>query len=204
MIKVSASVLGEGFSQEAVDSVKTADMLQLDILDGRFTPETSVWADIVDLLKTDLPKDVHLMTMNPEEHIQEFIDAGAARIAFHIEGTEFPESAIGQIQGAGLKAGIAIKPETPVRRIEEYLEMIDYVLIMTIHPGASGRKFMPEVLEKVRYIHAMYPHVEIEVDGGINAETGKMAADMGADILVSDSFIHNGNTEENIEILKNV
>ncbi|MBU0471161.1 MAG: ribulose-phosphate 3-epimerase [Nanoarchaeota archaeon] len=204
MAKVSASVLSENFSQEAVDEVSSADFLQLDVMDGLFVPNKTIWADTVNLIKTSLPKDVHLMIIDPEEFVQEFIDAGADRIAFHIEATEYPESVIGQIQGAGLKAGIALSIETPVKKIFPFLENIDYVIVMPIIPGASGQKFDKRVLEKIKAIRAKNPDIEIEVDGGIDGKTGKLVVEAGADILVADSFIHSGDAKERIKILKNI
>lgn len=204
MVLVSASVLAENCSQDAVDSVKSADMLHLDILDGKFVPGKTIWADTVALIKTDLPKRVHLMTMNPEEHVQDFIDAEVDGISFHIEATEVPEAVIGLIKQGGVKAGIAIGVDTPVEKIFPYLEEVDFVLVMPIRPGASGRGFEKSSLDKIRVIKNKFPDVEIVVDGGINNETGKLVVDAGADIIISDSYIHNGNPEERIRILKNI
>ncbi|MFH1770239.1 MAG: ribulose-phosphate 3-epimerase [archaeon] len=203
MVKVSASVLSRNFSQEAVDAVKSADMLQLDIMDGEFVPHRTIWADSIDFIKTDLIKDVHLMIMRPEEHVEDFMDSGADRIAFHVEATDVPQAVIGLIQGRGIKAGIAINPETPLENILPFLEEVDFVLVMTVNPGASGGGFIDEALNKVRLIRKNFPNLEIEVDGGIDSETAKLAVNAGADIVVSDTYI-NVDPEERIRILKDI
>ncbi|NQU98462.1 ribulose-phosphate 3-epimerase [Candidatus Woesearchaeota archaeon] len=204
MAKVSVSILNENFTQEAVDSVKSADMIHFDIIDGRFVPDKTVWADVVDLLRTDLPKDVHLMTVNPEEHVDEFLDAGADRISFHIEATDCPESIIGLIHAKGVKAGIAIKPSTDLEAISRFLKDVEFVLVMSVEPGASGQGFIESIIDKIKDIKKRFPNLEIEVDGGIDDKTGKQVIEAGANILVSDSYIHEGNSKEKIDVLKKI
>ncbi|MFH1589617.1 MAG: ribulose-phosphate 3-epimerase [archaeon] len=204
MVKVSASILSKNFSQEAVDSVKSADYLQLDIMDGEFVPQTTPWADAIDFLETNLPKEVHLMVMNPEEHVDDFIDAGADRIAFHIEATQNPEAVIGMIHVRGVKAGIAINPSTSVETIFPFLEEIEFVIVMSVEPGASGQNFKKSALEKIKVIKRRNPGVEVEIDGGIDDETARLAVDAGADIVVSDSFLQKGDPEKQIAILHSI
>lgn len=203
MVKVSASILSKNFSQASVDAVKSADLLQLDVMDGEFVPQKTPWADTMDFLETDLPKDIHLMVMNPEEHIDDFIDAGASRIAFHFEATDNPESVIGLICARGISVGIAINPNTPVEKIFHLLDEIDFVLLMTVTPGASGQGFKKSVLDKIRLIKKRRPDLEVEVDGGINEKTAKLAVDAGADIVVSDSYI-NADPEFRIKLLQKI
>ncbi|MBU0666465.1 MAG: ribulose-phosphate 3-epimerase [Nanoarchaeota archaeon] len=204
MVKVSASVLAEGFSQEAVDAVNSADMLQLDIMDGEFVPHKTIGSKEVAELVTDLPKDVHLMILNPEEYVEEFIEAGADRISFHLEATNCPEAIIGLVHASGIKVGIALSIETPLVDIIPYIRDIDFVNIMPIKPGASGQEFDMAVLDKIKFIKQKFPNLEIEVDGGINHETAFLVVEAGADILVSDTFIFSGDTEERIRLLQNL
>jgi len=201
-IKVAPSILADNFTQEAVDKVKSADLIHIDIMDGEFVPTKTVWADLVAELETDLPKDVHLMIMNPEEYIDEFIDAGADSISFHIEATDVPEAVIGLIQSKGVKAGIVINPETSVEKIMPFLEEVDFVLVMSVNPGKGGQSFIEKTLDKVKFIREKFPNLDIEVDGGIDGETAKLAVKAGVNILVSGTYIYSGDTEKKIRELR--
>jgi len=202
MTKISASLLAGNFSQEAADRVHVADMLHFDIMDGEFVPEKTIWSHEVAHISTPLIKEVHLMIQNPEEYIDEFADAGAERISFHIEATNAPQAVIGLIQNKGIKVGITINPSTPIADILDFIEEIDYVLVMSVIPGKGGQKFMPEAIEKIRRLKKHYPKLEIEVDGGINAETGAQCVKAGADILVVGTYIFSKEGEEKNHILK--
>ncbi|MBU1201726.1 MAG: ribulose-phosphate 3-epimerase [Nanoarchaeota archaeon] len=202
MVKISVSILAANFSQEAIDRASSADMIHFDVMDGEFVPKKTIWSDEVAELKTTLIKDVHLMIENPEEYVEEFIDAGAERIAFHVEATDNPEAVIGLIQSKGIKAGITLNPETPIEKIVDFLDSVDFVLIMSVRPGEGGQSFMNESLEKIKMIKKAYPKLEIEIDGGINAETAKLAKEAGVDTLVVGTFIFSGEPKERIRELR--
>lgn len=201
-IKIAPSIMAGNFSQEAVDSVKTADLIHIDIMDGEFVPNKTIWYEQVEELETDLPKDVHLMIMNPEEVVDEFIDAGAGRISFHIEATENPEAVIGLVQHRGVEVGIALNPETSADKVMPFLEDVDFVLVMSVHPGKGGQEFIEDVLPKIELIRSKFPNLDIAVDGGINADTAKGVVEAGANILISGSYLFSENVEERISKLK--
>ncbi len=192
---IAPSILSADFArlQEEVDAVEPyADWLQIDVMDGHFVPNLSFGAPVVACLKTKLPLDVHLMVSNPADRVAEFIKAKAAHITFHAEAV--PESAdrnalIGRIRSEGATAGIALNPETPVSAIDDVIGDVDLVLIMSVHPGFGGQAFLPEVLEKVKVIRQNHPPLMIQIDGGIDADTAKLARDAGADNIVAGSFI---------------
>ncbi len=204
MTKISASILSEDFSQEAVDSANNADMIHFDIMDGDYVPQTTVGSEVVEELETDLPKDVHLMVQNPEEFIDEYANAGASRISFHIEATSSPEAVIGMIHARGLKAGIALEPATSIADIIDYIEEIDFLLIMCVKAGMGGQKFKGEILEKIRRIRRHYPNLEIEVDGGINEQIGAAVVKAGANVLVSGTYIFSDEAAKNIKKLQDL
>ena len=201
-VKISVSIMAGNFTQDAVDRVASADMIHIDVMDGEFVPNKSVWAEFISELDTELIKEVHLMIMNPEEYVEEFITAGADRISFHIEATDVPESIIGTLQAAGVKAGITINPETAIEEIDDLLGEVDYVLVMSVHPGKGGQSFITEVLDKVKYIKLKQPNLEVEIDGGIDGKTAKKVIKAGVDILVSGTFIYSGDSKKNIRELR--
>ncbi|MBC8495581.1 ribulose-phosphate 3-epimerase [archaeon] len=203
MVKISASLLEEGFFQDVVDKVKSADMIHFDVMDGEFVPRKTIWTEEVASVDTKLLKDVHLMVLQPEDFIQDFIDAGADMISFHIEATDVPEAIIGMIQHQSVKAGITIKPKTDVSEIVRFLPDIDFVLIMSVEPGLGGQSFIKDSLEKVRFIRKNYPDLDIEIDGGINEETAKLAVKAGVTILVSGTYLFK-DPENRINLLKNM
>jgi len=204
MVKVAASILAANFSQQGADLVKNADIVHIDVMDGEFVSQKTVWTEVVIGLETNLPKDVHLMVMNPEEYVEEFIDAGAAMVSFHIESTDVPEAVIGLIQAKGAKAGITLKPGTHIDMIKPYLDSVDFVLVMSVEPGKGGQGFKEEALQKVIFLRNNYPNLDIEIDGGINEETAKKAIDVGANILVVGTYLFTGTPEEQISKLKNL
>ncbi len=199
-IKIAPSILAANWLvlEEEIEKVTTsgADVLHLDVMDGSFVPPISFGQDMVKAIRkiTKLPLDVHLMIDSPEKHIDSFIDAGADYLSFHIEASKHAHRLVEQIKVRGVKAGIVLCPATPVSAIEELLNFVDYVLVMTINPGWGGQVLIPEMVDKVRKIKALIPpsrNVEIEVDGGINAETSKTCRDAGANMLVSGSYLFN-------------
>ena len=208
-MKISPSILASDFSNlsDEIERIKIADMVHLDIMDGHFVPNISFGADVVKSLrdKTNLIFDVHLMISNPLQYIKNFADAGADIITFHIESNSDILETIKEIRYYGKKVGIALKPQTNVKEIYEYLRYIDLALIMTVEPGFGGQKFMPDQLEKAVFIKNMSknPNLLIEIDGGVNFETINLAKRYPIDICVSGTCVFKSqNAEETIVNLK--
>jgi len=202
MIRVSVSLMAGDFSQDAADKVHEAELLHFDVMDGEFVPKKTIGAEDVARIATPSIKEVHLMVQNPEEYIDDFADAGAERISFHVEATQSPAAVIGLIHNRGLQAGITLNPSTSIADIVDFIEEIDYVLIMSVLPGKGGQEFMPEALEKIRRLRKHYPDLEIEVDGGINAITGAECVNAGANTLVAGTFIFLEKGREREKILE--
>lgn len=202
MTKVAVSIMAGNFTQESVDKVSSADMIHVDVMDGEFVPNKTVDSNYVSDIDSKIPKEVHLMIVNPEEHIEDYINAGAERVAFHLEATNVHESIIGILQAAGVKAGITVNPETPIEEADHLLEEVDFVLIMSVHPGKGGQDFLPEVLDKVKYVKSKHPNLEVEMDGGIDGKTAAKAVEAGVDVLVAGTYIYSGNEEERIRGLR--
>ena len=165
--------------------------MHIDVMDAKFVPPKTFSANDIKKIKTKLPLDVHLMVERPikEGYIDDFADAGAAIITIHEECKDNIDEAIKAIKDKRLKAGISLKPETPLIKIKPYLGKVDMVLIMSVNPGYSGQKFIPEVLGKVKELRKLKPKLDIEIDGGINAETAPLAVKAGVNILVAASAI---------------
>jgi ribulose-phosphate 3-epimerase len=194
-IRIIPSVLAADFGhlQAEVDSIEAhADGIQIDVMDGHFVPNLSLGAPVAKCIRTKLPLDIHLMVSNPAERIAEFLAFGVAQVTFHAEAVEDSNSRkalIKAIRNGGASAGIAVNPATSLASIEDVLEDIDLVLVMTIVPGFSGQAFLPETLEKVRTLRTRFPELRIQVDGGINAETARLAREAGATELVAATSI---------------
>lgn len=180
--------------QHEVESIEAdADWLQVDVMDGHFVENLSFGAPVVKWIKTNLLLDVHLMVSNPEERIEEFLAIGAKHITFHAEvtDTETRKALIAAIHDGGATAGIAINPDTPLGEVEDVLEEIDLLLVMSVHPGFGGQDFIADVLTKVKDARAKREDLMIQMDGGINAETARQCIAAGANNLVAGSFIFN-------------
>jgi ribulose-phosphate 3-epimerase len=196
-ILVTPSILSANLAylQNEVDSVALfADWLQVDVMDGHFVPNLSFGAPVIKQLKTTVPLDIHLMVTNPADRIAEFQKLSVANITFHAEAvtqTQARKDLIATIRNGGQTAGIALNPETPLDAIQDVIDDIDLVLIMSVHPGFGGQLFLPEVLEKVRALRASHPDLMIQIDGGISVETSALAREAGANNLVAGSAIFN-------------
>ena len=198
-IFITPSILSADFGrlQEEVDSVASADWLQVDVIDGHFVANLSFGAPVLKSLNTKLPLDVHLMVSNPVERIDEFVEAGAAHITFHAEAVPKradQEHLVALIREKGCTAGIAINPETPLDAIQTM--DIDLVLCMTVHPGRGGQKFIESVLPKIQDLRSQHPDVMIQVDGGIDPVSAPKCIAAGANNLVAGSSIFKAKNRE--------
>ena len=208
---VSPSILNADKANLAAECISLqqsgADWIHCDVMDGIFVPNVSLSPDAVREVKKNvsLPLDVHLMVQNPDAVVKEYVNAGADIITFHFEAVKDVKSTINLIKSFGVKVGISLKPATPVDAVIPYASHVDMILIMTVEPGYGGQKFICETLEKIKRARQLFPNIHIQVDGGINAETSKLAVEAGADVLVAGSYIINSqNRAESIAILKNL
>ena len=192
-MKIAPSLLAADFSAlgAEVRRVAGADLLHIDVMDGHFVPNLSIGPQIVAALrdKSNLPFDVHLMLSHPGKYIPVFCKAGADRISVHVESEEDPAKLISIIKENGAVPGLAISPKTPVEKLAPYAEQIGFVIVMTVEPGFGGQAMMVEPLEKIRWLKAHYPHVEVEVDGGVNRDTAHLCREAGADVLVAGTAV---------------
>lgn len=168
-----------------------ADCLHLDVMDGVFVPNISFGIPVVSSIrsKTALPFDLHLMIAQPILYVEPFAKAGADWITFHLESQSDPRKTIEEIHRLGKKAGLSIRPGTPVEELYPYLETLDLVLIMSVEPGFGGQSFMDNCLPKIAALRERAPSLRISVDGGINEKTGKFCREVGADMLVAGSYL---------------
>ncbi|MBI2649987.1 ribulose-phosphate 3-epimerase [Candidatus Woesearchaeota archaeon] len=192
-IKIAPSILSADLSkvnQEIRDVEKYADLIHVDIMDGIFVPPTTVDSDFVKTIKTKVPLDVHLMVHEPSDsYIKRFIEAGAYSITIHEEACKNPAKQINFIKKNKIKTGISIKPNTQLDKIKKYLDIVDMVLVMTVEPGWAGQKFMQSIMPKVMELRKLKPKLDIEVDGGINPVTARIAYDEGANVFVAGTSI---------------
>lgn len=198
-IKIMPSILSADFGRldEEIASVeKWIDGIHFDVMDGHFVPNLTIGAPVMKCLKTKLPIDAHLMVTNPDDLIEAFSEAGASTLSFHAEVVKNPLKTIGKIKENGMKAGIALNPDTGFETIANILDELDFVLIMSVFPGFGGQKFIPKVVGKIRQIREVKPKMDIQVDGGINAETARIVKEAGANWLVAGSYIFGSENRE--------
>lgn len=211
-IIVSPSILSADFANLERDiklvERNGADWIHVDVMDGHFVPNITIGIPVVKSIKkvTTLPLDVHLMIENPEKYIEDFANAGADILTFHYEAVkkENIKPLITNIKNLGVKAGLSIKPKTQPEEILEFLPDLNLVLVMTVEPGFGGQKFMADCAEKIKVIKQhTTQNLFIQVDGGINAETGEICTKYGANSLVAGSYIYKAeNIKEAISSLK--
>ncbi|MEE9285751.1 MAG: ribulose-phosphate 3-epimerase [Dehalococcoidia bacterium] len=200
-IKLAPSILSADFArlgeQVAEAEQAGADYIHIDVMDGRFVPNLTVGPLIVQALRprTRLPLDCHLMVEAPERIIPDFIEAGADIITVHVEATPHVHRAVQAIKDRGVKAGVSLTPSTPLAAIEELLPYVDLVLVMTVNPGFGGQRFIEGVLPKIQRLRSALDEggyrAELEVDGGVNAETAPAVVRAGGRVLVAGSAIFN-------------
>ena len=214
-IQISPSILSADFSQLGNEIKRLeqsgADMIHVDVMDNHFVPNLTIGPPVIKSLRkhTNLPFDVHLMIDPVHKYIKDFADAGSDIITIHPEATESLLESINHIKSLNKKVGVSLNPNTEIEVIENVLDKINLVLIMSVYPGFGGQKFMPEVLKKISDLKKIKDDIkldfDIEVDGGINFENNKKVIDAGANILVSGTTIfkeNNGDIKKNIDLLK--
>ena len=214
-IQISPSILSADFSQLGKEIQKLekagADMIHVDVMDGHFVPNLTIGPPVIKALRkhSSLPFDVHLMISPVHKYIKNFADAGADIITIHPEATQNIEESIKLIKSLNKKVGLSLNPNTPINVINNFLDKINLVLIMSVYPGFGGQKFMPEVLKKIKDLDQIKKqknlNFDIEVDGGINFDNSKLVKEAGANILVSGTTIfkdNKGDIKKNIDILK--
>lgn len=198
-VKLAPSLLNADFSdlKRALSYIEdTADAVHLDVMDGNFVPNITFGPLVVKAVRsiTRLPLDVHLMIANPAEYVEDFVESGADWVSFHSEVTRFPGEILGLLHKLGKKAGMVINPQTPASRVFDYLDLVDFILVMTVMPGFGGQDLIPEALVKVEEIKKEAARqgleVEVEVDGGVKTENLPLVIGAGADIVVVGSSIY--------------
>tara|TARA_B100000029_G_scaffold212912_1_gene210936 strand:- start:3593 stop:4252 length:660 start_codon:yes stop_codon:yes gene_type:complete len=214
-IQISPSILSADFSELGSEIKKLeesgADMIHVDVMDGHFVPNLTIGPPVIKSLRkfTNIPFDVHLMISPVHKYIKDFAEAGADIITIHPEATDNLNESINEIRKFNKKVGVSLNPDTDISVIENNLQDIDLVLIMSVYPGFGGQKFISNVIEKIKKLYEIKKKLnlnfDIEVDGGINFSNSETVINAGANILVSGTTIfkeNNGNIKKNIELLK--
>ena len=214
-IQISPSILSADFSQLGNEIKRLeeggADMIHVDVMDGHFVPNLTIGPPVIKALRKhcSLKFDVHLMISPVHKYIEAYADAGADIITIHPEATQNLRESVQTIKNLSKKVGVSLNPESKIELINNFLDQVDLVLIMSVNPGFGGQKFMPEVLDKIKKLKKIQQernlHFDIEIDGGINFENCKIAVEAGANILVSGTTVfksNGGNIKKNIDLLK--
>lgn len=196
MVKIAPSILAADFSKLGEDVLKAvrggAQYLHIDVMDGAFVPNMSIGPCVIQSLRpvTDAVFDVHLMINAPERYVADFAKAGADIITVHIEATQDLDACIDKIKALGVKAGVSVKPGTPIEAVRPYLDKLDMVLVMSVEPGFGGQKYMPSAETKLSWLKANAPEgMDISVDGGINLDNLSVVVQNGANTVVAGSAI---------------
>lgn len=199
MIKIAPSILSADFSKlgEEIKNITLAkaDYIHIDVMDGGFVPNITIGNEVIKSLRKDshLPFDVHLMINNPDNHIANFANSGADIITVHAEASIHLDRTLNLIKSLNKKAGVSIVPSTNENVLDYILDKVDLILVMTVNPGFGGQKFLNSQLQKIHNIRQKIiksgRKIELEVDGGINEETSKLAVEAGATVLVAGSYI---------------
>ena len=197
---IAPSILSADFARlgEEIKTVEQAgaDIIHLDIMDGRYVPNITIGIPVVESLRplTDLPFDAHLMIVEPEKYVPDFIKAGCNMISFHMDACIHSHRLVDYIKSQGVKAGVVLNPATPVNTLEEIIHFVDYVLVMSVNPGFGGQKFIPETLHKIRKLRRLMEEtgrtdILIEIDGGIKESNISQVSAEGVNIFVAGSSI---------------
>jgi len=203
-IQIAPSLLASDFTRlhDELQRIKSADWAHVDVMDNHFVPNLTIGLPVVEhlLAATGIPMDCHLMIDNPDRWAPPYAEAGAHNVTFHAEATDNPVGVARDIRAAGAKAGISVKPKTPLDPYLEILPHFDTLLIMSVEPGFGGQRFIPEVLGKVRAVRKMVDAGEltilVEIDGGINEDTIEQAAEAGVDCFVAGSAVYGADDPE--------
>ncbi len=195
MIKISPSILSCDFANLGRDVAKAenggAEYLHIDVMDGLFVPNISFGAPIQKAIRkqSKMVFDTHLMIVDPIRYIEDFVKAGSDIITIHLESCDNVAEVLDKIHSFGLKTGLSIKPKTPVEDVIPFIDKVDMLLIMSVEPGFGGQSFIPESLEKIRKARELFPNLDIEVDGGINADNIGEIVKNGANVIVAGSSV---------------
>ncbi len=205
-IKISPSILSADYANLGAELAKCKDakMIHLDVMDGHFVPNISIGPPVIKALNKfcDIPFDVHLMISEPLKYIDAFADAGADIITFHVECDSDINETINKIISRGCRASLSVKPNTPIEAVYPYIDRLSMVLVMTVEPGFGGQSFMADMIPKIEKLRADFPQLDIQVDGGVNAETIKTCARAGANVFVAGNAVFSSeNPSETIKLL---
>ncbi len=205
-IKISPSILSANYANLGAELAKCekAQLIHLDVMDGHFVPNISIGPPVIKALSKfcNIPFDVHLMISEPLKYIEAFADAGADLITFHVECDSDVNETINKILECGCRASLSVKPNTPIEAVYPYIDRLSMVLVMTVEPGFGGQSFMADMMPKIEKLRADFPELDIQVDGGVNAETIKTCAKAGANVFVAGNAVFSSESpSEMIELL---